>query len=111
MFQKSYQLLSAKSAGRGTLVREAGACLPWCEMFRPRESWRPMVLIAAAAEQLDDEEKAFHRPVPAVRSAIALRRRKKRADRLQGVQLNLFLDVGDPNFYRPSVAPNVATEK
>jgi hypothetical protein len=67
--------------------------------FHPTtESWRPLVLVAAAAE----EAQSFYRPKRRIQRQIAASRCKKRSGKLQCTQLALFLDpASDPNFYRP----------
>lgn len=104
MFKKIFQLRAVKNAGGGhKLARDAGLCLPWSGIFRPRESWRPLVMIAAAAEQIA-AGKSFHRPESAVRRKIAASRCDKKPIGKQGLQLKLFPVEGDPNFYRPAIA-------
>lgn len=62
------------------------------------ESWRPFLFMAAAFEG----EQTFYRPKRRTQPAVAANRCKKRSNRLQGTQLDLFLDPPeDPNFYRP----------
>jgi hypothetical protein len=109
MFNRTYQLRAVKKAGGGRkLAYDAGLCLPWAGIFQPREPWRPLVMIAAAAEEVA-ADKTFHRPNPAVRREIAANRCKKRSQRLQGTQLELFPEKGDPNFYRPAMPTSVRT--
>lgn len=55
-----------------------------------------MVVVAAAAEHADSKP-TFYRPANAAKHC------KKRSGKLQGLQLSLFPDPPDPNFYRPPV--------
>jgi hypothetical protein len=104
-----FQLRAAiKAAGGGhELARQASLALPWAGIFRPRgEAWRPLVLVAAAAEAAELAED-FHRPEQPTRERIQTARaarRRNRSQRLQDTQLELFPADRDQHFYRPAPA-------
>lgn len=99
MFNRTYQLRALKQGKEE--ARDASLCLPWAGIFRPREAWRSLVVVAAAAEKVESRQ-TFYRPKKTLRAG-----KKKRSNRLQGTQLDLFPDngaqefTGASNFYRP----------
>jgi hypothetical protein len=70
-------------------------------LFQPKRPWRPLVLVAEAAER-NERSSAFYRPKQPVRPGNAAKGCKKGSGRLQGVQLELF-PQNDPNFYRSTL--------
>lgn len=81
-------------------AEDANLTLPWAGIFRPREPWRSLVLIAAAAERASAPSPFYYRRKRKIQ-------RKKKSGRLQGRQLNLFPQEGsDPRFYRPATPPD-----
>lgn len=82
MFNRSYQLRAVRKAGGGHQVAaDLALRLPWAGIFEP---WRPLVLVAAAAQAAEPAKK----PVQAKNAA---NRCKKRSRKLQ---LELFPSDG-----------------
>jgi hypothetical protein len=111
MFNRTYQLRATKRAREAAAVDAANFSLPWAGLFRPKQPWRSLVILAALGERLDSDRPPFHRPEEPVRAGIAAKRCKKRSGKLQGLQLELFPDPPDPTFYRPPAARALDPER
>lgn len=96
MFNRTYQLRAVRKAGGGHKVAaDAALRLPWAGIFEP---WKPLVMVADAADQAKKP----------VRAGIAVKPCKKSTRQLQlfdgklrGVQLALFPDNAAENFTPP----------
>jgi len=99
MFNRSYQLRAVRKAGGGQqAAAELALDLPWAGIFEP---WRPFVLVAELAKNVSLKSHSggnLKAHKPAVRPQIAAKRCKKGCGRLQGVQLELFADIGAQKF-------------
>jgi hypothetical protein len=95
MFNRSYQLRAITNAcGGHKVAADAAAHLPWAGIFETcSESWRPLVLTAAAAESVISKSHVNDSPHSAAKRCKRGSRQLQLFDgKLRGVQLSLFPD-------------------
>lgn len=98
MFNRSKMRAVRKAGGGHKVAADLALRLPWAGIFEP---WRPLVLVAEAAETAELAKTPVRGKVAANRCKKSTRQMRLFDGKLRGVQLGLFPDNAAEKFTEP----------